>query len=131
MRHLKSGRKFNRPSSHRRALFRNLSISLIEHESIKTTLPKAKDLRGVLEPLITLSKVDTVANRRTAFNRLRNKAAVAKLFNELGPRFSKRPGGYLRILKSGFRKGDAAPVAYIELVDKTSVTQQEEKTSVA
>lgn len=118
MRHRKSGRKFGRPSSQRTALFRSLSISLIEHELIKTTLPKAKELRRVLEPLITIAKVDTVANRRLVFNRLRSDAAVVKLFVDLGPRFSKRPGGYLRVLKAGFRKADAAPVAIIELVDK-------------
>ena len=118
MRHRKSGRHLNRTSAHRRALMRNLSISLFEHEMIKTTLPKAKELRRVAEPLITLAKEDTVANRRIAFNRLRNKAAVGKLFSELGPRFKDRPGGYSRVLKMGFRAGDSAPMALIELVDR-------------
>lgn len=118
MRHQKSGRKFNRTSSHREAMFRNMAASLIKHEIIKTTLPKAKELRRVAEPLITLSKVDGVANRRLAFARLRDKEAVGKLFVELGPRYQSRPGGYLRILKCGFRDGDNAPMAYIELVDR-------------
>src|SRR5690554_1720196 len=106
MRHRKSGRKFNRTSAHRKAMFRNMTASLVEHELIKTTLPKAKELRRVAEPLITLAKNDSVANRRLAFSRLRSDAAVAKLFDELGPRYSERPGGYLRILKCGFRAGD-------------------------
>lgn len=118
MRHQKSGRKFNRTSSHREAMFRNMTASLIKHELIKTTLPKAKELRRVAEPLITLSKVDGVANRRLAFARLRDKEAVGKLFFELGPRYQSRPGGYLRILKCGFRDGDNAPMAYVELVDR-------------
>ncbi|HQY35287.1 MAG TPA: 50S ribosomal protein L17 [Pseudomonadota bacterium] len=118
MRHQKSGRKLNRTSSHRSAMFRNMATSLITHEVIKTTLPKAKELRRVAEPLITLAKVDGVANRRLAFSRLRDKAAVGKLFSELGPRFRARKGGYLRILKCGFRNGDAAPMAYVELVDR-------------
>jgi len=118
MRHQKSGRKFNRTSSHREAMFRNMAASLIKHELIKTTLPKAKELRRVAEPLITLSKVDGVANRRLAFARLRDKEAVGKLFVELGPRYQSRPGGYLRILKCGFRDGDNAPMAYVELVDR-------------
>ena len=118
MRHRKSGRHLNRTSAHRRALMRNLSISLFEHEMIKTTLPKAKELRRVAEPLITLAKEDTVANRRIAFNRLRNKSAVGKLFGELGPRFKDRPGGYSRVLKMGFRAGDSAPMALVELVDR-------------
>ena len=118
MRHRKSGRHLNRTSAHRRALMRNLSISLFEHEVIKTTLPKAKELRRVAEPLITLAKKDTVANRRIAFNRLRNKAAVGKLFSELGPRFKDRPGGYSRVLKMGFRTGDSAPMALVELVER-------------
>ncbi|MBL8255854.1 MAG: 50S ribosomal protein L17 [Pseudoxanthomonas mexicana] len=118
MRHQKSGRKLNRTSSHRTAMFRNMASSLITHEVIKTTLPKAKELRRVAEPLITLAKVDGVANRRLAFSRLRDKAAVGKLFSELGPRFRERKGGYLRILKCGFRNGDAAPMAYVELVDR-------------
>jgi len=118
MRHRHSGRKLNRTGSHRRAMFRNMSASLIEHELIKTTLPKAKELRGVIEPLITLAKVDSVANRRLAFARLRSDEAVGKLFNELGKRYSERPGGYVRVLKCGFRAGDNAPMAYVELVDR-------------
>ena len=121
MRHRKSGRHLNRTSSHRKAMFRNMAVSLIEHEIIKTTVPKAKELRRVAEPLITLAKRDTVANRRLAFDRTRSKAAVGKLFTELGPRYQDRPGGYTRILKAGFRAGDAAPVAYIELVDRPVV----------
>ncbi len=122
MRHQKSGRKLNRTSSHRDAMFRNMAASLIKHELIKTTLPKAKELRRVAEPLITLSKVDGVANRRLAFARLRDKEAVGKLFVELGPRYQARPGGYLRILKCGFRDGDSAPMAYVELVDRPRQT---------
>jgi large subunit ribosomal protein L17 len=118
MRHLKSGRKFNRTSSHREAMFKNMAASLFVHGLIKTTLPKAKELRRVAEPLITLAKVDGVANRRLAFDRLRDKAAVGVLFTELGPRYRERKGGYLRILKCGFRAGDAAPMAYVELVDR-------------
>lgn len=118
MRHLKSGRKLNRTSSHREAMFRNMTASLIRHELIRTTLPKAKELRRVAEPLITMAKIDGVANRRLAFARLRDKQAVGKLFVELGPRYSTRPGGYLRILKCGFRDGDNAPMAYVELVDR-------------
>ena len=118
MRHLKSGRKFNRTSSHREAMFKNMASSLFVHGLIKTTLPKAKELRRVAEPLITLAKVDGVANRRLAFDRLRDKAAVGVLFTELGPRYRERKGGYLRILKCGFRAGDAAPMAYVELVDR-------------
>lgn len=118
MRHRKSGRKFNIDSSHRSALFRNLSVALISNEAIKTTLPKAKELRRVAEPLITLAKNDSVANRRLAFSRTRDKAAVGKLFTELGPRYKERPGGYIRILKCGFRAGDKAPMAYVELVDR-------------
>lgn len=118
MRHRKSGKHLNRTSSHRQAMFRNMAASLIEHEIIKTTLPKAKELRRVAEPLITLAKEDSVANRRLAFARTRNKAAVGKLFGELGPRYETRPGGYTRILKCGFRAGDAAPMAFIELVDR-------------
>lgn len=121
MRHRKSGRKFNRNSSHRTAMFRNMAASLFEHELIKTTLPKAKELRRVAEPLITLAKEDSVANRRLAFSRLRNKAMVGKLFQELGPRYQERPGGYLRVLKCGFRVGDNAPMAYVELVDRPVV----------
>jgi large subunit ribosomal protein L17 len=115
---MKSGRKLNRTSSHRTAMFRNMASSLIKHEVIKTTLPKAKELRRVAEPLITLGKVDGVANRRVAFARLRDKEAVGKLFSDLGPRFRERKGGYLRILKCGFRVGDAAPMAYVELLDR-------------
>ena len=118
MRHRKSGRQLNRNSSHRNAMFRNMTASLVEHEIIKTTLPKAKELRRVAEPLITLAKQDTVANRRLAFSRLRNKDTVGKLFSELGPRFEGRPGGYTRILKCGFRAGDKAPMAYIELIGR-------------
>ncbi len=118
MRHLKSGRKLNRTSSHREAMFRNMTASLIKHELIRTTLPKAKELRRVAEPLITLGKIDGVANRRLAFARLRDKQAVGKLFVEIGPRYRARPGGYLRILKCGFRDGDNAPMAYVELVDR-------------
>ena len=119
MRHRKSGRRLNRNSSHRQAMFRNMAGSLIEHEVIKTTLPKAKELRRVVEPLITLAKEDTVANRRLAFSRTRSKDVVGKLFGELGPRYQERPGGYTRILKCGYRAGDAAPMAYIELVGRT------------
>jgi large subunit ribosomal protein L17 len=118
MRHQKSGRKLNRTSSHREAMFKNMASSLIKHELIRTTLPKAKELRRVAEPLITLAKADGVANRRLAFSRLRDKEAVGKLFVELGPRYRERPGGYLRILKCGFRPGDNAPMAYVELVDR-------------
>lgn len=119
MRHRKSGRKLNRNSSHRQAMFRNMAASLVEHESIKTTLPKAKELRRVVEPLITMSKTDDVAKRRLAFARLRDKAAVGKLFTDLGPRFQDRPGGYTRILKCGMRSGDNAPMAIIEFVDRS------------
>jgi large subunit ribosomal protein L17 len=121
MRHRNSGVKLGRNSSHRKAMFTNMAISLFEHELIKTTLPKAKELRRVAEPLITLAKVDSVANRRLAFARTRSKEAVAKLFNELGPRYKARNGGYLRVLKAGFRAGDAAPMAYVELVDRPLV----------
>ena len=118
MRHRHSGRQLNRNSSHRKAMFRNMTSSLVEHELIKTTLPKAKELRGYAEPLITLAKQDSVANRRLAFDRLRNKEIVGKLFSELGPRYQARPGGYIRILKCGYRTGDKAPMAYVELVDR-------------
>ena len=118
MRHRKSGRKLNRNSSHRKALFKNLSLALIEHELIKTTLPKAKELRSFLEPLITLGKTDSVANRRLAFNKLRDDAAVGKLFTVLGVRSKDRDGGYLRIIKAGFRNGDKADMAYVEWVDR-------------
>ena len=122
MRHQKSGRKFNRTSAHREAMFKNMAASLFKHELIKTTLPKAKELRRVAEPLITLAKVDNVANRRLAFARLRDKEAVGNLFTMLGPRYQARPGGYLRILKCGFRAGDNAPMAYVELVDRPDVS---------
>lgn len=125
MRHRKSGRKLNRNSSHRKAMFSNMASSLIEHEIIKTTLPKAKELRGILEPLITISKEDTVSKRRLIFNRLRNRDSVTKLFNDLGPRYTTRPGGYLRILKCGFRAGDNAPMAYIEMVDRPTAVEAE------
>lgn len=118
MRHRLSGRQLNRTSSHRSAMFRNMAASLLEHEIIKTTLPKAKELRRVAEPLITLAKKDSVANRRLAFNRLRSKEVVGKLFTEIGPRYEARPGGYLRIVKCGFRTGDKAPMAYVELVNR-------------
>jgi large subunit ribosomal protein L17 len=124
MRHQKSGRKFNRNSSNRQAMFRNMAASLIKHELIRTTLPKAKELRRVAEPLITLAKTDGVANRRLAFSRLRDKQAVGKLFVELGPRFATRPGGYLRILKCGFRSGDNAPMAYVELLDRPQAVEE-------
>ena len=117
MRHKKIGRRLGRNSSHRKAMFRNMAASLIEHESISTTLPKAKELRRTLEPLITLAKEDDVSRRRRAFNKIRNRAAVGKLFNEIGPRFKDRPGGYLRILKKGSRPGDSAPMALIQLTD--------------
>ncbi len=117
MRHRKSGRKLGRNSSHRKAMFRNMATSLVRHETIKTTVPKAKELRRIVEPRITLAKVDGVANRRLAFDRLRDKEAVGKLFSDIGPRFKDRPGGYLRILKTGPRPGDAAPMAIVQLVD--------------
>ena len=123
MRHQKSGRTLGRKSSHRKAMYRNMSASLIEHETIRTTVPKAKELRRVIEPLITLAKEDSVANRRLAFDRVRNKATVGKLFNELGPRYQERPGGYIRILKCGYRAGDKAPMAYVELVDRPQVEE--------
>lgn len=118
MRHRESGRKLNRNSSHRKAMFRNMAVSLMQHEFITTTVPKAKELRRVAEPLITMAKRDSVALRRTAFSRLRDRATVTKLFNELGPRYRERPGGYLRILKCGFRSGDKAAMAIVELVDR-------------
>lgn len=118
MRHRLSGRKLNRTSAHRQAMFRNMTSSLVEHEVIKTTLAKAKELRMIAEPLITLAKEDSVANRRLAFDRLRNKASVGKLFTDLGPRYTARPGGYIRIIKCGYRSGDKAPMAYVELVDR-------------
>jgi large subunit ribosomal protein L17 len=125
MRHRKSGRQLNRNSSHRQAMFRNMASSLVKHELIKTTLPKAKELRRVVEPLITLAKTDSVANRRLAFARTRDSEVVGKLFNDLGPRFAERPGGYTRILKCGFRAGDNAPMAYIELLDRPVVDDEE------
>ena len=125
MRHRHSGRQLNRNSSHRKAMFRNMAVSLIEHELIKTTLPKAKELRRFAEPLITKAKSDSVANRRLAFDRLRDDAAVGKLFTDLGPRYESRPGGYLRILKCGFRDGDKAPMAYVELVDRPEPVMEE------
>lgn len=131
MRHRHSGRQLNRNSSHRQAMFRNMAGSLVKHEVIKTTLPKAKELRRVIEPLITLAKQDSVANRRLAFARTRDKEVVGKLFNDLGPRYVERPGGYIRILKCGYRTGDKAPMAYVELVDRpvTEVTEVVEEAS--
>ena len=123
MRHQKSGRKLNRTSSHRQAMFRNMAASLIRHEEIRTTLPKAKELRRVAEPLITMARSPSLARRRRAFARLRDSAAVAKLFDELGPRFQDRPGGYTRILKCGFRTGDHAPMALVQLVDRVDEVQ--------
>ncbi|HSD70460.1 MAG TPA: 50S ribosomal protein L17 [Woeseiaceae bacterium] len=123
MRHNKSGRRLGRNSSHRKAMYRNMAASLVHHETIKTTVPKAKELRRVIEPLITLAKVDGVASRRLAFSRLRDKVAVGKLFTDLGPRFKARPGGYLRILKLGPRPGDAAPMAIVQLVDKPAASE--------
>ena len=120
MRHRNAGKNFARTSSHRKAMFRNMIVSLIEHELIRTTLPKAKELRRFAEPLITLSKNDSVANRRLAYNRLRSAEAVGKLFTEIGPRYNARPGGYTRVLKCGFRSGDKAPMAFVELVDRPS-----------
>jgi len=125
MRHRYSGRKLNKTGTHKRAMFRNMTASLVEHELIKTTLPKAKELRSFAEPFITLAKEDSVANRRLAFDRLRNKAAVGKLFSDLGPRYQERPGGYMRILKCGYRSGDKAPMAYVELVGR-EITEVEE-----
>lgn len=127
MRHRKSGRHLNRTRSHLQAMFKNMSSSLVRHELIKTTVPKAKELRRVVEPLITLAKTDSVANRRLAFSRLRDRESVSKLFNELGPRYRERPGGYLRILKCGYRPGDRAPMAYVELVDRP--TEEAEATA--
>ncbi len=124
MRHRNSGRQLNRNSSHRKAMFRNMTCSLFEHELIKTTVPKAKELRRVAEPLITVAKEDSVATRRLAFDRLRDDAVVGKLFNELGPRYKERQGGYLRILKCGYRPGDKAPMAYVELVDRPQVEEE-------
>jgi large subunit ribosomal protein L17 len=126
MRHRNSGRQLNRNSSHRQAMFRNMASSLVRHEVIKTTLPKAKELRRVIEPLITLAKSDSVANRRLAFARTQDKEVVGKLFTDIGPRYQERPGGYTRILKCGFRTGDNAPMAYIELVDRPVAEEAEE-----
>ena len=126
MRHRHSGRQLNRNSSHRKAMFRNMTVSLVEHELIRTTLPKAKELRSYAEPLITLAKKDSVANRRLAFDRTRDKSAVGKLFNELGPRFKDRPGGYLRILKIGFRPGDSAPMAIVQLMDQPEAPAEQD-----
>ncbi len=128
MRHLNTGRQLSRDSSHRKATLRSMAISLFRHEMIKTTLPKAKELRRVAEPLITLSKGDGVANRRIAFSRLRDREIVTKLFKELGPRYLNRPGGYLRILKCGFRPGDKAPMAIVELVDRAIQETSSKKT---
>lgn len=130
MRHRKSGRQLNRNSSHRKAMFSNMASSLVRHEVIKTTLPKAKELRRVIEPLITLAKQDSVANRRLAFARTRDQEVVGKLFSTLGPRYQERAGGYTRIMKCGFRAGDNAPMAYVELVDRPEVeaTEAEEVT---
>ena len=125
MRHRYSGRKLNKTGTHKRAMFRNMTASLVEHELIKTTLPKAKELRSFAEPLITLAKEDSLANRRLAFDRLRNKATVGKLFTDLGPRYQERPGGYLRILKCGYRTGDKAPMAYVELVGREMTDVEE------
>ena len=126
MRHRNSGRQLNRNSSHRKAMFKNMAASLFDREVIRTTLPKAKELRRVAEPLITLAKEDSVANRRVAFSRLRDKAVVGKLFTDLGPRYKERPGGYMRILKCGFRTGDKAPMAYVELVDRPEAEHDED-----
>ena len=128
MRHRNSGRQLNRNSSHRSAMFKNMAVSLFKNEIIKTTLPKAKELRRVAEPLITKSKTDSVANRRLVFDRIRDRDMVSKLFNELGPRYNNRPGGYLRILKCGFRAGDSAPMAIVELVDRPLASEEIENT---
>jgi large subunit ribosomal protein L17 len=125
MRHRKSGRFFGRTSSHRKAMFKNMMVSLLKHELIQTTLPKAKELRSYIEPIITLAKVDSVHNRRLAFARLRDREMVTKLFNELGPHFKTRLGGYLRVLKNGFRKGDCAPMAVVQLVGREEMNQAE------
>lgn len=128
MRHRKIGRKLGRTSSHRKAMYRNMSVSLLMNETIKTTVPKAKELRRVVEPIITRSKKDSVANRRIIFNQLRDKVVIGKLFNEIGPRFEKRPGGYLRILKLGPRAGDAAPMALVQLLDIPEDNQENQET---
>nr|VFK46115.1 MAG: large subunit ribosomal protein L17 [Candidatus Kentron sp. TC]VFK48109.1 MAG: LSU ribosomal protein L17P [Candidatus Kentron sp. TC] len=127
MRHRLSGRKLNRTSSHRRAMFRNMAVSLLRHELIRTTVPKAKELRGVVEPLITRAKIDNLAGRRLAFDRLRDRMVVTKLFSEIGPRYRERPGGYMRIIKAGFRPGDQAAMAIVELVDRPKVEVSEIK----
>lgn len=124
MRHSNSGRKLSRDSSHRRSMFRNMAVSLMQHEQIRTTVPKAKELRRVVEPLITMAKNDSLSKRRLAFDRLRDRETVTKLFNELGPRYQARPGGYLRILKCGYRPGDAAPMAIVQLVDRPTGEQE-------
>nr|VFJ69320.1 MAG: LSU ribosomal protein L17P [Candidatus Kentron sp. FW] len=124
MRHRLSGRKLNRTGSHRRAMFRNMAVSLFRYELIRTTVPKAKELRRVVEPLITRAKIDNLARRRLAFDRLRDRQIVTKLFNEIAPRYRERPGGYMRILKAGFRSGDQAPMAIVELVDRPKVKPQ-------
>jgi large subunit ribosomal protein L17 len=129
MRHRHGLRKLNRTSSHRLAMLRNMTVSLLRHEAIKTTLPKAKELRRVVEPILTLGKTDSLANKRLAFNRLRDREIVVKLFSELGPRYATRNGGYLRILKMGFRQGDNAPMAFIELMDRPETTEAVEDTS--
>ena len=126
MRHRKAGRRLNRTSAHRRAMFRNMAVSLLQHEGIHTTLPKAKELRRVVEPLITLAGEDTVARRRRAFDKLRDRQIVGKLFTELGPKYKDRPGGYLRVLKNGYRPGDKAPMAYVELVDREAKAESTE-----
>ena len=125
MRHRNSGRQLNRNSSHRKAMFRNMATSLFRHEVIKTTLPKAKELRRVAEPMITMAKDDSVAKRRTIFSRLRDRDMVGKLFSDLGPRYKERPGGYIRILKCGFRSGDKAPMAFVELVDRPIAEEED------
>ena len=125
MRHRKAGRRLNRTAAHRRAMFRNMAVSLLQHEAVHTTLPKAKELRRVVEPLITLAGEDTATRRRRAFDRLRDRPTVGKLFTELGPRYKDRPGGYLRVLKNGYRPGDNAPMAYVELVDRKAGTEAE------
>ncbi len=129
MRHRKTGRQLNRNSSHRSAMFQNMTVSLLRHEIIKTTLPKAKELRRITEPFITMAKTDSVHKRRVAFSRLRDRDMVTKLFNDLGPRYRERPGGYLRILKAGFRTGDKAPMAYIEMVDRPQAEASEDLAS--
>ena len=130
MRHRKAGRHLNRTAAHRRAMFRNMAVSLLQHEAIHTTLPKAKELRRVVEPLITLAKEDTVAHRRRAFDRLRDRDIVGKLFSALGPKYKDRPGGYMRVLKNGYRPGDNAPMAYVELVGRENSPQSESKSSL-